>query len=124
VAIRLPSDVEGELPEERQTFETGYPGLISSLPIFDPWKACEKTLDLFEPNGRVAIQNLGGINPVLMPGHSFDFEALVFHLADYPEGSAIELDYRVDAEGTIPILGRLSSKVPSVGAMILAAARQ
>ena len=57
-----------------------------------------------------------------MPGHSFEFEALVIHLADYPEGSDIELEYRVDAEEIIPILGKLSSKVPSVSDMILAVA--
>lgn len=118
VAIRLPSNVGGELPEERQTFEVGH--AIGSVPVFDPWKAYEKSLDLFEPNGRVTIQELSGRNPVLMPGHSFEFEALVFRLTDYPEGSDIELEYRVDAEETIPILGKLSSKVPSVGDMILA----
>jgi len=114
VAIRLPQNIEGELPEERVPVEAGSFGLISSLPAIDPWKAYEKTMDLFEPNGRVAIKNLGGMNPVLMPGHSFDFEALVFNFSDYPEGSAIELEYRVDAEGTAPVLRKLSSKVPSI----------
>lgn len=114
VAIRLPQNVGGELPDERETLEVGHFGVIGSSPIFDPWKAYEKTMDLFEPSGRVAIKDRGGMNPVLMPGHSYDFEALIFHLADYPEGSAIELEYRVDAEGTEPVLGKLSSKVPSI----------
>lgn len=122
VAIRLSKNIGGELPEERQSIETGYLGYIARMPIFDPWKAFEKRLDLFEPNGRVCIKELGGMNPVLMPGHAFDFEALVFHLADYPEGSAIELEYRVDAEGNTPVLSKMSSRVPTVDEMILAAA--
>jgi hypothetical protein len=124
VAIRLPKNVRGESPEKRETLKMGYPGSIVSVPIFDPWKTYEKTLDLFEPNGRVAIKGLGGMNPVLMPGHSFDFEALVFHLADYPEGSSVELEYRADGEGIAPALGKLSSKVPTVDKMTLAVARQ
>jgi hypothetical protein len=113
VAIRLPHNVRGELPEERETFGIGEYA-IGSAPVFDPWKAYEKSLDLFEPNGRVTIRELGGRNPVLMPGHSFEFEALVFHIADYPEGSDIELEYRVDAEEASPVRGKLSSTVPLV----------
>jgi hypothetical protein len=114
VSICLPKNVGGELPERHQTLEAGPFGVIGSVPIFEPWKAYEKTLDLFEPGGRVVIKELGGINPVLMPGHSFDFEALVFRLTDYPEGSSIELEYRVDAEGITPFRGKLVSRVPTL----------
>lgn len=111
LTIRLPSKVGGELP-------------VASVPTFDLCRVYEKTLDLFEPNGRVAIKVLGGPNPVLMPGHSVEFEALVFRLADYPEDSDIELEYRVDAEESNSISGGLSRKVPTVGEMKLAAFAQ
>ena len=98
VAIRLPEHVKGELPKERETIKIG--DAKFTMPVVDIWKAYEKISDLFEPDGRVVIQELGGVNPILMPGHSFDFEALVFNLTSHPEGSIIELEYRVDAEGT------------------------
>lgn len=119
VAIRLPNNIGGELPEKRETLEVGHAAV--SVKTFDPWKAYEKSLDLFEPSGRVTIQELGGKNPVLMPGHSFEFDALVFRSSDYPEGSDIELEYRVDAEEVSSMFGKLSIKVPSVGDMRLAA---
>lgn len=110
VAIRLPSAVCGELPDEVRTEEVG--SLTLSLPSYDFWKAYERKLDLFEPEGRVTLQELGGPNPVLMPGHAFEFEALVFRLADYPGGSTVELEYRVDGEGIAPVRGILNQRVP------------
>lgn len=112
VTIRLPNNVGGELPDEKTEFELGPTGRLGSIPNFDPWKAYEKTLDIFEPEGRVTVQELGGPNPVLLPDHSFEFEALVFHLADYPRGSNLELEYRVDGEGISPIRGILRDRVP------------
>lgn len=112
VAIRLPENVGGELPDEKSEFELGGTGTIGSVTTFDPWKAYERTLDIFEKEGRVTIQELGGPNPVLLPDHSFDFEALVFHLADYPTGSSIELEYRVDAEEIPSIRGISRGRVP------------
>lgn len=112
VTIRLPENVGGELPNDRTECEVEGLGVVGSFPSFDPWKAYEKTLDIFEPGGRVTIQELGGPNPVLLPGHSFDFEALVFHLADYPNCSSVELEYRVDGEEISPIRGISRGRVP------------
>lgn len=121
VSIRLPRNVVGQLPPRYQAIGTGLPSLgiePMRMPIFDPWQAVEKLMDIFEPNGRVTVQELGGRNPVLMPGHHFEFEALVFELEDYPEGSQIELEYRVDAEGGIPTVDRLTATVPTAEEMI------
>ena len=112
VSIRLPSNVRGELPPEEETWSSG--GMVAvNTAACDPFAISESRQDFFEPNGRVAIKEMGGINPLLMPGHSWDFEGLLFHLQDFPPGTTIDLDYRVDAEGLSTSIGRLSATVPS-----------
>jgi len=95
VAIRLPHNVKGEIPR-----------------AFEPWKAMERRLDIFEQNGRVTVHELGGMNPVLISGHAYSFEALVFNLVHHPLGSRIELEYRIDAEGMMSVRGNISTAVP------------
>lgn len=108
VTMRLPEGVKGVVPTSRNELSFGL-----SVPMIDPYAMTESREDIFEPNGRVAIKTLGGINPVLMPGHSFTFEGLLFHLAEYKPGTEFELKYRVDAEDMPPVLGKVVARVPS-----------
>lgn len=111
VAIRLPEDVGGKLPQRFDKTDLGF-GAVASMPIIDIWAADEEKSDLFEPDGRIAVQVMGGANPVLMPGHTFDFEALVFNIADFDEGTPLILDYRVDAEGSATVEGKIETVIP------------
>lgn len=111
VSIRLPANVRGESPPEKDTWGSG--GMLVSSPVFDPHAMSESRQDIFESDGRVAIKEMGGINPLLMRGHSWEFDGLQFRLRHFPPGTAIELDYRVDAEGFGPTIGKLSVSVPT-----------
>src|SRR5262249_20393370 len=102
ISIRVPEGVGAEIAPRRHRLPGMLPGLEATVPEINAWKAYEKRLDLFEENGRVTIKEMGGMNPVLMPGHIFEFEALVFPSASYPEGAEVELEYRVDAEEMLP----------------------
>ncbi|MBN9521520.1 hypothetical protein J0H58_23875 [bacterium] len=120
VAIQLPANVGGELPKREQFIGRGGPyGVQMSMPVVELWRTTEERLDLFEPNGRVAIKSMGGVNPVIMPGHTFEFDALVFSFKDYPEGATVELNYRVDAEAVSTVTGALTATVPSLNQMAL-----
>jgi hypothetical protein len=83
----LPDGIGGDLPEERDEFDAGM-GMVASVRRFDPFAATEQVQDLFEPEGRVCVWELGGPNPVLKPGE------------------LLSLEYRVDAENMTPILGK------------------
>ncbi len=120
VTIRLPDRVDGTIPIKHQQCDGGM-GVSYSVPILDPWAMWESRQDIFEPNGRVGIQELGGMNPVLMPGHSSTFEGLLFHLRDYPLGAEIKLEYGVDAEDMPPVRRSLVAIVPAAAEKFLAA---
>lgn len=107
VTIRLPDRIEGEVPEQFDEMANGF-----RMPRIDPWAAREIRSDLFEPNGRVSIWELGGMNPVLLAGHSVDFDALGLLLNENPPGSTISLEYRVDAEGMQAIMGCVHATLP------------
>jgi hypothetical protein len=111
VAIRLPDNIAGELPPKVDRIDTVI-GMYAEMPRIDLFAAREATLDIFEPNGRVTIHELRGINPVLMAGHAYSFEALVFKLTDYPLGTPLELEYRIDGEDMPPVFGRVVATVP------------
>ncbi len=123
VSIRLPNGVGGELPDKEIPVGPPMMGMTHTVRIPSPWKAAEETSDLFEPNGRVCIKVMGGMNPVLMPGHNFEFEALQFRLSDFPEGSQIELECRVDAEEVPPVMGKVLGTVPLADDMIRASSQ-
>ena len=112
VSIRLPSNVRGDLPPAEETWSAGEMVAVSRA-AYDPFAMSESRQDIFEPDGRVAIKEMAGMNPLLMPGHSWDFEGLLFHLRDFPPGTTIDLEYRVDAEGLSTLIGKLSATVPS-----------
>ena len=112
VTIRLPEGVSGAIPE--QFDEVPLPGgIVGRIPRFDQWAATEELQDIFEPNGRVSSWELGGISPVLMAGHSFTFEALTLRLKASKPDTLLSLEYRVDAEGMPPVLGKVEATIPS-----------
>lgn len=119
VAIQLPDKVGGELPKREQIIGGGGPySPRMTMPVVELWKATEERSDLFEPNGRVTIKPMGGMSPILMPGHTFEFDALVFRLRDYPEGTVVELNYRVDGEAVASVANSLTATVPSLEQML------
>jgi hypothetical protein len=120
IAIQLPENVGGEVPDREQYLGESRSfgsSMTMRMPVIDIWKAVEEESDLFEPNGRVSIKAMGGANPIIMPGHTFDFEALVFSAQNYPQGAAVELNYRVDGEDVPSATGALTATVPSLGQM-------
>lgn len=110
VSIRLPDNVEGERPRKLMQMPFGRPFEMNN---FEPWAMTETREDLFEPNGRVAVKELGGMNPILMPGHSWEFGGLGIPLRYFPPGSVLQLDYRVDAENGTPFYGSLTAHLPT-----------
>jgi hypothetical protein len=108
ITLRLPAGIKGNAPPMPQALPFG--GSVSG---FDPWAMRESREDIFERDGRVAIQELGGMNPVLMPGHSFTFEGLQLRLPEYEPEKELELEYRVDAEDMTPVLGKVSARLPT-----------
>jgi hypothetical protein len=113
VTIRLPREIGGTLPERREEFGPIVMGTRMSMPVFDPFAASESRQDIFEPNGRVCVWELGGRNPLLMPGHSDTFNALLFRFDVTLPGSEVSLEYRVDAEDCPPSTGTMKGVVPS-----------
>lgn len=114
VTIRLPEGVGGAIPERFDEIPIGG-GVVGRMPRFDQWAATEEHQDIFEPNGRVSSWSLGGINPVLMAGHSFTFEALTLHLKTNKPGTLLSLEYRVDAEGMPAVTGNVDASIPLRG---------
>ena len=108
VAIRLPDDVPAEVPRRRERVNLGFKRTIEMSLPFDPFGMSESTEDLFEPNGRVGIvSSLPPANPVLLSGHCADFDGLNLDVEQYPLGSELLLDYRIDAEEMQPVTGTL-----------------
>src|SRR5262249_8744189 len=66
--------------------------------------------DLFQPNGRIAT-----ISPVsiLLRDHSVDFFGLALFLALKLDGTAQELEYRIDGETMAPLVGTLHLERPT-----------
>jgi hypothetical protein len=64
------------------------------------------------------MQKFGIVGTVLLQGHSWSFDGLQLKQEDYPEGSTLEIRYRIDAEEMTPLLGSVSSEVPSFESMI------
>src|SRR4051812_20515333 len=56
-------------------------------------------------------KRLPGAKSILLPGHLFRFDALLFQLRTTPGGSTLELDYRIDAEDMYPAIGKLPLKI-------------
>jgi hypothetical protein len=115
VSIRLPLGVTGKVPKEPPAEIEGPAGYVIRMPeLPDMYGMAEIREDFFEVNGRVGtIDPLPRFNPLLLPEHSILFEGLGCDLSQYPEGSSIILEYRIDAEEMEPYLGRLEGTVPT-----------
>jgi hypothetical protein len=83
-----------------------------TFPMFDPYAMEEKRADFFEPNGRVGVREMGGHNPVLMPGHDWTFESIQMLIRTFGLGAEISLQYRVDAEECTPFTGTVRFLIP------------
>lgn len=106
ISIRLVDGIRGEAatfvrwPEHRRT------------PKDEADKSMREFLrDLFEPGGRVAMIRPLPENRPLFAGHSADFDGLELHLSSFPPGTMVELQYRIDAPGVVPILGSITCQV-------------
>jgi hypothetical protein len=95
----------------KDAIDHGY-GMRISMPVFDPFAMSESTADFFEPNGRVGIKEMGGMNPLLMPGHKWEFEEIEIGVIAFPLGSEHEVHYRIDAEEHAPTAGLVRFRIP------------
>lgn len=111
ITIRLPEGVDGKLPDRRHVSDMGT--YTVSTPVFDLYAMEESVEDIFEPNGRVAIQSMGGLNPVLLQGHSWPFDGLVFRGKQHAPGTVIPFEYRVDGEDMTPFMGTFEAAIPA-----------
>jgi hypothetical protein len=111
ISIRLPDYVMGRFPE-LPALQPATPWELPRFKMPDIWEAREEESDLFEEDGRISVKRMNGVGAVLMPGHTFEFEALVFGIEKYPSGTEICLDYRVDGEDVSTVEGSLKAVVP------------
>lgn len=76
--------------------------------VLKQWKE-----DFFEPNGDVVMVRLMAVaNPVLLQGHSAPFKVLYFPLSEFPPGTTVTLEYRLDGEETPPTAGKIDITIP------------
>ncbi len=116
VSIRLPENVQAKLPKRMpREVDTGTFGMRLVTPeLPEMWAMVEAKEDFFEEGGRVgSIQVVGGMAPVLMRGHSEEFDGLCIQIEDVPPERELELEYRVDAEDVPPVYGKVIVKLPS-----------
>jgi len=108
VAIRLPDGVPAKVPRRPERVDLGFNRSIEISVPFDPFGMSESPEDLFEPSGRVGIVSpLPPANPVLLSGHCVDFDGLNLDIEQFPLGSELLLEYRIDAEEMQPVAGTL-----------------
>lgn len=115
VSVRLPENIAGRKPPDKMSV----PGGFVTLPSFDMWAAVESRQDIFETNGRVMLWELGGAHPILMPGHSLQFDALTVWGSRENAGTNVTLEYQVDAEGFPPTRGTAEARIPAAVAELL-----
>jgi hypothetical protein len=72
----------------------------------------ETEADFFEPGGRVATYTMHPMNRGLLPDHSLEITGLGFRCEDYPDGTELTLEYRVDADDMAPQIGSVSKQIP------------
>jgi hypothetical protein len=112
--FRLTNTGETEVRSPMVSFRLA-PGMQPTPPRESPavfYK--QKQEDFFEAGGKVAVIHLlGAINPILIPGHSAPFEFLYFPLSEYPLGSVVFIEYRIDGEEVTPVKGKFEVTVPA-----------
>jgi hypothetical protein len=107
VTIRLPDKVRGARPTRYECLGLDI-FVESALQLGDTYEA---TRDFFESNGRVGISHPSPIQ-ALLPGHSLGFQGLGLRERDYPLGSELSFEFRVDAEDMVPFVGKVMGRVP------------
>ena len=119
VAIHNPT-VSFALSHYMNAYSKKYIELVGDRRIemnsFSRFEECRE--DFFEPNGRIAqIMPMPPMNPVLIKGHSVEFEGLQCSYSHhFPHKFAptnnVCTQYRIDAEDMTPIIGELTYTFP------------
>jgi hypothetical protein len=109
VSIRMHGTMTAERPKPKRNpidFRS-----YTVEPIFCSFS--ESRQDFFEPAGRVAkCSPLAPLNPVLLSGHKTECEGVGVSREEFPDGSELSLDYRLDAADMSPRYGVVAGKVP------------
>lgn len=122
LSIRLPSNVTANSPRKpprRNTIKHPFGGVIdlgpdiSSMEMPEVFGFAETTEDFFESRGRVATYKMHPMNRGLLPDHSLEITGLGFRCDDYPDGTELRLEYRVDADDMDPQSGSVSKQIPN-----------
>lgn len=120
VSIRLAENMTAESPRKprrRNKISDPTGGLID-LPDFSIMEMPEMfgfnecTEDFFEPDGRVGTYSMHPNYRGLLPDHSLEIVGLGFRWKDYPGGTELKLDYRIDANEMAPQCGSVSKRIP------------
>ena len=122
LSIRLPLNVTAESPRrppKRNTMRHPFGGVIdlgpdiSSFEMPEMFGFNESTEDFFEAGGRVATYTVHPMNRGLLPEHSLEITGLGFQCENYPDGTDLILEYRVDADDMDPQRGTVAKQIPT-----------
>lgn len=122
LSIRLPQNVTAKSPRKptkRNTISHPLGGVIDMGPDLNSFEPPEMfgfhecTEDFFEPGGRVATYNMHPMNRGLLPDHSLEITGLGFRSDEYPDGTDLSLEYRVDANDMDPQRGTVTTQIPT-----------
>ena len=122
ISIRLPLNATAESPRKpsrRITMKHPLGGEIDLGHNFGDYEPMEMfgfdeaIEDFFEQNGRIAKHKMHPMNRGLLPDHTLEIRGLGFRCEDYPDGSELTLEYRVDADDMSPHVSKVSKLVPS-----------
>lgn len=86
---------------------------ISSFEMPEMFGFNESTEDFFEAGGRVATYKVHPMNRGLLPEHSLEITGLGFQCENYPDGTDLILEYRVDADDMDPQRGTVAKQIPT-----------
>ena len=78
------------------------PEKVTAAPVGKGW-IVEKKREFFETDGRVGIAEFE--DHVILPDHSLEFFGMLIPENDYPIGSTVKFEYRIDAEGMDTVEG-------------------
>lgn len=122
LSIRLPLNATAESPRKpqaRRAREHPLGGVIDlgpdirAMEMPEIFGFNEATEDFFEPDGRVATYTMHPMNRGLLPDHSLEITGLGFRCKDYPDGTELALEYRVDADDMDRQMGKALKRVPN-----------
>ena len=122
LSIRLPPHVTAKSPRKPvKRLNASHPlgGVMDfgpdpssfELPEMLGFNECKE--DFFESGGRVATYAMHPMNSGLLPDHSLEITGLGFRCKDYPDGTDLALEYRVDADDMDPQRGVVARQIPT-----------